>query len=128
MGNYGIYLSISCLLLVFLGLGCVSPERMMDVSVEVLDEIVESEVVEGGLNVKVTVEVRAKNDGDSGRVDIILEVFDDIDAKFMDKIERIHLDEGESRDLTLTIEKVAPADADVDAFHVSSYSKNPSPD
>ena len=106
----------------------ISSEKAMNVSVEMLEKTVESEPVEGGINVKVTVLVRAKNVGDPGNVDIFLQVFDDIDAKFVEDKERIHLDEGESRDLTLTVEKVAPEDAGVDSFHVSSFSTNTTPD
>ena len=128
MRAFEIIALISCLLVVSLGLGCISPEKAMNVSVEMLEKTVESEPVEGGINVKVTVQVRAKNVGDSGNVDIFVQVFDDIDEKFLEDKERIHLDEGESRDLTLTVEKVAPEDADVESFHVSSFSDNPTPD
>jgi hypothetical protein len=128
MRVFGIFVLISCLLLVALGLGCISSEKAMNVSVETLEKTIESEPVEGGIKVKVTVLVRAKNVGDSGNVDIFVQVFDDIDAKFMESKERIHMDEGDSRDLTLTVEKVAPEDADVDSFHVSTFSDNPTPD
>jgi hypothetical protein len=116
------------MLLVAMGLGCISGEKAMNVSVEMLEETVESEPVEGGINVKVTVLVRAKNVGDPGNVDIFLQVFDDIDAKFAENKQRIHLDEGESRDLTLSIEKIAPEDADVESFHINTHSDLPTPD
>ena len=128
MGRYRSFIMISCLLAASLALGCISPEKAMNVSVEMIDENVESEAVEGGLKVKVTVIAVAKNDGDPGNVDVFVQVFDDIDTKFMEDKERIHLEKGESRQVTLVVEKIAPADADVESFHVSAFSDNPSPD
>ena len=128
MGRYRTSILVSCLLAASLALGCISPERAMNVSVEMLEETVESEAVEDGIKVMVTVVALAKNEGDAGNVDVFVQVFDDIDAKFMEDKERIHLEEGESRQVTLSLEKVAPADADVDSFHVSAFSDNPTPD
>jgi hypothetical protein len=111
-----------------LALGCISGEKSMNVSIDILEKTVETEAVEGGLNVMVRVVTRATNVGDPGNIDIFVQVFDEIDDKFMEDHKRIHLDEGESKDVTIELEKVAPEDADVESFHVSSFSANPTPD
>ena len=48
MRTFGIITQIFCMFLVTLGLGCISGEKAMNVSVEVWEETVESEHVEGG--------------------------------------------------------------------------------
>ena len=119
---------ISCLLVTSLALGCISGEKSMNVSVDMLEKTLETEAVDGGLKVMVRVVTRATNVGDPGNIDVFVQVFDEIDDKFLEDKERIHLDKGESKDVTIELEKIAPEDSDVESFHISSFSTNPTPD
>jgi hypothetical protein len=119
---------ISCLLVTSLALGCISGEKSMNVSVDMLEKTLETEAVDGGLKVMVRVVTRATNVGDPGNIDVFVQVFDEIDDKFLEDKERIHLDKDESKDVTIELEKIAPEDSDVESFHISSFSTNPTPD
>lgn len=128
MENCRKFVLISCLLISSLAMGCISREKSMNVSIDVLERTLETEAVGGGLKVMVRVVARAVNDGDAGNVDVVVQVFDEIDDKFMEDRERIHLDKGESREVTIELEKVAPEDSDVESFHINTFDTLPSPD
>jgi hypothetical protein len=91
----------------------------MNVSVVKMNEKIETEDLGDTLRIVVTVDVNAINEGDPGSVVIFVQVFDDMDDVVMDERERIHLDNGESKNLTFNLEEVVPEDT-VEEYRYSS--------
>ncbi len=111
------YYAVFAVLLAGFALGCISPPPEMNVTVDVLEETFEVSETGGKLILTVTAEVSVRNDGDPGHATILSTVWDELDDEFAKKSEKIHLDSGESKELTFVLQGEVTEDADIEAYY-----------
>jgi hypothetical protein len=111
------YYAVLTILLAGFALGCISPPPEMNVTVDVLEETFEVTETGGKLILTVTAEVSVRNDGDPGHATILSTVWDELDDEFAKKSEKIHLDSGESKELTFVLQGEVTEDADIEAYY-----------
>jgi len=115
MARFAAPLYISVIVGTALLLGCISGEKAMDVKATVEDWA--SAEIDGHPNFKITVEVSAKNTGDSGYATIRVDMYDDLDEVFANASKRIHLDSGETKNFTVVVEADVDQDFDREAIY-----------
>lgn len=99
-------------------LGCLSAEKKsMNVTLTLVEWSYETEGTGEVLSLTGTAKVTATNDGDPGVVTIHVELLDELDDTFATKTEKVHLNEGETKSLTVTFEGEVSSNADLDAYY-----------
>jgi hypothetical protein len=110
-------------------LGCISGGgKAMNVSLQVTDTDYQTQEVDGSLNVTVTLSFTAENSGDPGVVEVSIKVYDEIDDVFGSTSKDVHLATGETKTSTVTVEGVAPLDADLESYYPIVSEKKHRPD
>jgi len=106
-------LAIGFVLVVSLVMGCISTKpKAMDVELQLVQTKLNAEAVGQDVNVKMCVNISAKNMGDPGKVGFTVKMLDDEGKTLATKQETFHLDSGEAKILTVIVEKTLPADFD----------------
>jgi len=122
-------LVIGPLLVVALILGCISSKpKAMEVELGLIRFKLDAETLDQDRNVRMTVNISAKNSGDPGNVTLVVKMLDDEGNTLATKQETFHLDSGEERIVTVVIEKTLPIDFDWEVVHPAISKPTTEPD
>ena len=121
--------AIGSMLVMALVVGCLSAkQKAMDVELQLLQTKLDGEAAAEDVNVKMSVNISAKNMGDPGKVTFVVKMLDDEGKTLATKEEAFHLDSGEARVVTVVVEKVLPADFDWEVVYPAISSPTTEPD